>query len=391
LGILGGMQATINNLVFLVNSAKDIIGDDFVWSVCAAGKDQFKMCNAALLMGGFARVGPKSSGADPGPACYGLGGREPTITDANVVLGRVKNLLGGQIKLDREKAAEAIRLKLADPLNLELLRAAEGILEIAVSKIVDIMRAVSVFKGIDIRDFVMFAFGGAGPMHSAFIAGELNLATVVIPPSPGTFSALGFLCSDLRHDFVKTRIMDVRELPVSEIQVIFHALESQAQESLRQEGADHQDAVLLKSVDMRYVGQAHEINIPFQFDCVSTSVPQALAERFHQHYERTYGHASPEEAVEMVNFRVTAVGKVKKPTLIKKALKKNRLNIKRKRDVYFNETGWVNCPVYDRKDLSHGVAIKGPAIIEEYSATTVIPPDVRADIDAYENIILRLF
>jgi N-methylhydantoinase A len=338
---------------------------------------------------GFPQVGPTSSGAAPGPVCYDLGGLEPTITDANVVLGRVRSLLGGNMELHKQKAEEAIITKLANPLHLDLLRAAEGIIEIAVAKIVDIMRAVSVSKGIDIRDFAMFAFGGAGPMHSAFIAKELGLNTIVVPPSPGTFSALGFLCSDLRHDFVKTAIMNTREISLERMEAIFNNLESQGVETLRKEGVEPKDIILMKSVDMRYVGQAHEINIPFHPGGALPSVAAEISRLFHQTYEQHYGHTSPGEVTEIINFRLTAVGRVKKTARVKKSEKKEKGAVKGRADVYFKETGWTDCSIYKRDDLGYGAGIDGPAIIEERTATTVIPPDMQADIDEYGNIILR--
>jgi len=337
---------------------------------------------------GFLQVGPVSSGADPGPVCYALGGVEPTITDANLVLGRLSSLLEGKIKLNREAAIKSIMEKVAKPLNLDLIRAAEGIIEIGVAKVVDIMRMVSTSRGIDVRDFTMFGFGGAGPMHCAFIAKELGIGTSIVPSTPGAFSALGFLCSDLRHDFVQTYIMDATKPDLVKMAEIFDALESQGIETLKVEGINTNDIITIRSVDMRYTGQAHEINILFPGERISDSTSKELQNKFHETYKVHYGHCLPEKPAEIVNFRMTAIGKVKKPPITEISLQKQTLIPKETRDVYFKELGWVDCPIYSRSNLAYSSEIQSPAIIEEFTATTIIPPHFQADIDRYGNILI---
>jgi len=343
---------------------------------------------ARLDEAGFLKVGPLSAGADPGPVCYDLGGVEPTLTDANLVLGRVRGLLKGKTRLNRDKARKSIAEKVASPLNLDLVSAADGIVEIAVSLLIDEFRSVSIAKGIDLRDFVMYAFGGAGPMHCALMAKELGVNTIIIPAAAGVFSALGFLCSDLKHDFVKTHIMKTTEMNVVNVEEIYRALESQGIQTLEREGVNRNDVSIVRSVDMRYVGQAYELNIPFVFEQISSRVPEELVETFNQSYENYYGHSTPEETTEIVNFRVTATGKVRKPPIKKMSTKKHQLLVRDMEDVYFKDVKWVSCPFYDREDLPYETRIEGPAIIEEYTSTTVIPPDFEASIDQYSNIVI---
>jgi len=340
---------------------------------------------------GFLKVGPISAGADPGPVCYDLGGVEPTITDANLVLGRVRSLLKGKTRLNKEKASKSLIDKIANPFKLDPIDAANGIIEIAVSMLIDEFRAVSISKGIDLRDFVMFAFGGAGPMHCALMIKELGISSIVIPSSAGAFSALGFLCSDLRHDFVRTHIIKTLEMDLIRVGEIFGDLESQGIKTLKTEGVDTNDIVIMRSVDMRYVGQAYELNIPFNFEKISSQVPGELMQTFNESYKNYYGHFTPEEATEIVNFRMTAIGKVRKPPIKKMSLEKRQPVSRERGDVFFKEVGWVNCSFYDREDLTYGNKIRGPAIIEEYTSTTVIPPDFEAEIDEYLNIVVRRF
>jgi len=337
---------------------------------------------------GFLTVGPMSSGAEPGPACYGLGGTAPTITDANVVLGRVRQLVGGRMKLDADRARLAIQEKLADPLKIDSIETAVGILEIAVAKMADTIRAVTVARGIDPRDFVMCAFGGAGPMHAALIAREMEIPVTVIPPAPGTFSGLGFLCSDFRHDFVQTFLMNTAKPDGKRIREIFAELDSRGTQVLEHEGFRAEDIVLERSLDMRYVGQAHEVNVRFPGSWTE-AVLSSAAEDFHRRHEEHYGHCAPGEPVEIVNLRVTAIGRNKSPT-IRHAPQAGRESPTGRRNVYFKELGgWTECPIYERTALPAGLRLAGPVILEEHTSTVVVPADFQAEIDAYGNVILR--
>jgi len=338
---------------------------------------------------GFLKVGPVSAGADPGPASYGLGGVEPTVTDSNLVLGRIRGLLGGKTVLYKERASRSITGKIANPLSIDLITAANAIIEIAVSMLLDELRAVSTEKGIDLRDFVMFAFGGAGPMHCALMARESGIPRIIIPRAAGAFSAFGFLCSDLKHDFVKTQIMKLKEVDSDRVEEIYNRLASQGVKTLQREGVDADDIVIQKSLDMRYVGQAYEINVPFEFETVSSLVLDKLEKIFNESYEELYGHSTSEEAAEVVNFRLSAIGRVRKPPIKETIPFDKKLTPKDMGEVYFKETGWVDCPFYNREELAPETGIQGPAVIEEYTSTTLVPPDFEAHVDKYLNIVIR--
>lgn len=337
---------------------------------------------------GFLAVGPLSAGADPGPVCYELGGTDPTITDANAVLGRVEQLVGGRMRLNTERALRAIEAKVAIPLRMTPIEAAVGILEIAVAKMADNIRTVTVARGIDPRDFILCAFGGAGPMHAAFIARELNVPLTIIPPAPGTFSGLGFLCSDFRHDFVQTFLMRSGNPDIARAREEFAILEALGVQALQTESFSAADINLFRSLDMRYVGQAHEVNVPITGDLTENAFAD-LAGGFHRRHEEQFGHSAPGEPVEVVNLRVTAIGRVKRPAISYKPLTDSQPLIGR-RKVYFKEAeGWLDCPVYLRATLPPGFQLHGPAILEEHTSTVVVPPDFRAEIDACGNVVLQ--
>ncbi|MDO8689143.1 MAG: hydantoinase/oxoprolinase family protein [Dehalococcoidia bacterium] len=337
---------------------------------------------------GYLAVGPRSAGAEPGPVCYSLGGVEPTITDANVVLGRVSQLVGGRMQLDREAAERAIQDKLCKRLEMTTIQAALGILEIAVAKMSDTIRTVTVTRGIDPRDFTLCAFGGAGPMHAAYIARELGIPLVVIPPAPGTFSGLGFLCSDFRHDFVQTFLMDASRPDTARMREVYADLEAKGSGVLQKEGFAQGDIHLTRSLDMRYVGQAHEVNITLPGE-PSDGALAGVVKEFHQRHDEHYGHSAPGESVEIVNLRVMAVGEVERPS-IKYTPAGDVQAQTGKRQVYFQEAaGWLDCPLYQRAGLAPGFQVKGPAIIEEHTSTLVVPPEFQAEIDAFGNVVLR--
>jgi N-methylhydantoinase A len=334
---------------------------------------------------GFFTVGPISAGADPGPACYELGGLEPTVTDANLVLGRVENLVGGRMRLNKKKAMQAIAERIAKPLNLEPIGAARGLLDIAITKMSELVRTMTMARGYDPRDYLLCVFGGAGPMHGAFVAAQMGIPKVLIPAAPGTFSGLGFLCSDFRHDFVQTFLIDLSKVNLEEMERGFRRLEAEGIETLKQEGFQESDISLLRSLDMRYVGQAHEVTVLLGASTTLTG----LREAFHQKHEATYGHAAPEEPVEIVNLRTGAIGKVEK-ILVRYPAARGLPGPKGRREVFFSEAdGWVDCPVYDRSTLPVGYQLQGPAIVEEHTSTTVVPPHWLCSIDEYTNIILE--
>ena len=343
--------------------------------------------------GGVLRVGPQSAGADPGPVCYGAGGTEPTITDANLVLGRLNPsfFLGGEIELEVETARRAIQEKCADPLSLDLVEAAHGIVEIANAAMVNALRLVSVQRGYDPRDFVLTAFGGAGPVHANRLAAEIDVPTTIIPMSPGTTSAMGLLVTDLKHDYSTTLIQHVDQLDTAAVEETYQELEAQGGTSLEREEVRPEDISFLRQVDMRYVGQSYELTVPLPAEQLDASKVDRVLEQFHIEHDRAYGYSAPTEPVEFVNLRLTAIGKIAKPRL--RELEGDNTDIaaaqKATRSVYFAESdGYVECPIYDRYLLGPGSILTGPAIVEETDSTTVIHPGYRAQVDRFGNLIL---
>ena len=343
--------------------------------------------------GGILRVGPQSAGADPGPVCYGRGGEEPTITDANLVLGRFdpEYFLGGKMKLDVEGATKAIESKCAKPLGLDLLEVALGIVEIANTAMVNALRRISVQRGYDPREFMLVAFGGAGPVHANRLADQLEIPKTLIPMSPGITSATGLLVTDLKHDYSNTLIQPIDELDLSAIENTYVGMETQGRTALSNEGMEENSIRFIRQVDVRYIGQSYELGIvvePGKFDGVRRD---QILEEFHKEHERAYGFSAPGEPVEIVAIRLTAVGDIAKPTLREIGKTSGGVDSARRttRSVYFAESkGFVDCPVYDRYKLSSGDVLQGPAIIEEMDSTTIIHPEYKGDVDRYGNIFL---
>lgn len=346
--------------------------------------------------GGALRVGPQSAGADPGPACYGRGGTEPTITDANLVLGRLNPefFLGGEIKLDVERARQAIKERCADKLGMDVVAAANGIVEIANSAMINALRLVSVQRGYDPRDFVLVAFGGAGPVHANRLAAETEIPTTLIPMSPGIASAMGLLVTDLKHDYSATLIRRVDQLDSRAVEETFRSLESEGRAVLLREGIADIDMAFIRQIEMRYVGQSYELTLPVNNSELTAAEIAQLLEQFHREHERAYGHSAPGEPTEIVNLRLTALSHIKKPELREIAKQKNpnetQQAIKSRRQVFFAESGgYVDCPIYDRYRLGAGAIVPGPAIVEEFDSTTVIHPGFQANVDKFGNLLLR--
>jgi N-methylhydantoinase A len=346
--------------------------------------------------GGALRVGPQSAGADPGPACYGKGGVEPTITDANLVLGRLSPdyFLGGEIKLDVERARQAIQEKCADPLGMDAVAAANGIVEIANAAMINALRLVSVQRGYDPRDFVLVAFGGAGPVHANRLAAETEIPTTLIPMSPGIASAMGLLVTDLKHDYSATLIRRVDGLDTRAVEESFRHLEQEGRAALLREGITEGDMSFIRQIEMRYVGQSYELTLPIpDRGELNADDLASLLEQFHHEHARAYGHSAPGEPAEIVNLRLTALSPIKKPELREIAKQKTPAEtqqaIKSRRPVFFAESGgYVDCPIYDRYRLGAGAIVPGPAIVEEFDSTTVIHPGFQARVDKFGNLLL---
>ena len=334
--------------------------------------------------GGFLNVGPRSAGAVPGPAAYGRGGDEPTVTDANVVLGRlgVTAPLGGEIGLDAARARAVIE-RLGVAVGIDAVRMADGVVKLAVAKMTGAIKEVSVMRGHDPRAFVLFAYGGAGPMHAAFIARELGMARVVVPPLPGNFSAFGLLVADVRHDYVRSRLTATADVGLGEIERVFDEMREEASVRLLADGFERTAVRFQTTLDMRYVGQAFELSIPF--DDGLTSIGD-VERAFHRAHEARYSHAV-EDPVEIVSFRLSAYGIVPKPRLPRAPARGAAAPIAT-RDVAF-DGAFEPTPVYAREGLGAGTLVKGPALVEEPGTTTVIPPGFRAWPDEHGNLVLE--
>jgi N-methylhydantoinase A len=319
---------------------------------------------------GALKVGPQSAGADPGPICYRGGGAEPTITDANVVLGRIDpdNFLGGTMKLDADGARRGVDAKVAKPLKLDTTKAAQAIVEIAIAKMSLAVREVSVAKGYDPRDFALVASGGAGPLHVCAIARELYIPTVIVPLFPSHFSALGMLLADERHDFIRTVYSDLANADFANLVAVHDEMVAAAKAALRH-GTDTQYQVQL---DLRYVGQEFTLSVPVELAQLKRGDRAVIRTAFDELYERRYAHHSPEEPVEMVNIRLNAIGKRPKLTFPSLAAASTAASIG-ERPVYFTDASKpLTAKVYRRDKLGAGAEIAGPALIQEHGTTTVL-------------------
>jgi N-methylhydantoinase A len=344
--------------------------------------------------GGALRVGPRSAGARPGPACYGLGGAIPTITDANLALGRLDPafFLGGEMALDAGAARRAIVERVAGPLGLDPLVAASGIVEIANAHMIGAMRLVSVQRGYDPRDFVLVAFGGAGPLHANALARELGIPTVLVPPSPGIASALGMLVTDIRHEFVATRRLRLDGLAPAALDALFADFVAEGEARLDRDGVPPAERRVLRSADLRYHGQSFELPVTVPPGSLSAADLLRLRDEFHAMHERAYGYAAPEDPVELVNVRLAAIGVTPKPRRapLAEGGPSAAPALKGRRDVWFAETaGFRPTQVLDRGKLLCGNVIDGPAIIEEPDASTLVHPGFTATVDEHGNLVLR--
>lgn len=343
--------------------------------------------------GGGLRVGPRSAGAEPGPAAYRRGGTEPTITDANLVLGRLnpRALLGGELGLDRQLAEQVINERCARPLGLDLIAAAYSIVEIANAAMVNALRLVSVQRGFDPRDFALIAFGGAGPVHANRLAAELAVPTLIIPMSPGTFSALGLLVTDLKHEYARTLLQPLADLKPDQIETALSVMTAEGVAALERQGLSPADMRFLRLIELRYIGQSFELPIALAGGPVDGAQLGQAAADFHLAHERAYGFNAPGEPIELVNLRLTAIGQIAKPRLplIERGSREADAAIVDRRSVYFAEAGgFVECPIVDRYRLRADNQLAGPAIIEEFDSTSVIHPGYRAVVDQHGNLLV---
>ena len=342
--------------------------------------------------GGALRVGPQSAGADPGPACYGRGGDEATVTDANLVLGRLnpEGFLGGRLTLDLRKAREAVAESVARPLDMGVEEAAEGIVRVVNAGMIKGIRVVSVARGYDPREFCLVAFGGAGPVHAAELAAELDIPKVLVPIAPGVTSALGLLMADLRHDLVWTVLLQSGKVQPSELSSRYAEMEEEALTQMRREGFESDRVTLVRIADVRYVGQGYELEVPVAAGRLTDADVDAVYARFHDAHRRVYGYARPESPLEIVNLRLTSLAKLPQPRLEAAPLDGTTdpdRAVKGDRPVYF-EHDFVSTRIYDRSQLRPGDLMNGPAIIEQLDSTTVLWPGQTICVDPYGNLIL---
>ena len=347
---------------------------------------------AWLTAAGNLNVGPRSAGAVPGPVCYGLGGAEPTVTDANLVLGRINDTIaGGVLTLDVEAAKAAIREKIAAPLGLDLHRAAHGILQIVNYNMMGAIRNVSVERGYDPRNFALVAFGGAGPMHSISVARLLEMTTVIAPPSPGVASAYGLLVADFKNDYARTSIQKPPDYDLGAMESIYHNLEGEAARWLDSEAVPPARRELTRSADLRYAHQGFEVTVDLAARQVDGASMDAMIRSFHGEHDRLFGF-SLDQPVEIVTLRVTARGQLEYAGMAPLARDTGAPAeaLVGQRQVYFDDSnGFIPCDIYDRGKLAPGSAIAGPAILENIDSTVVVDPGWQATIDDYGNCIMR--
>jgi N-methylhydantoinase A len=336
---------------------------------------------------GVLKVGPESAGAAPGPACYDRGGVEPTLTDALVVLGHLSPtaLLEGAMPISRGKAYGAVSARVAQPLGFSPVEAAWGILTVLATNVTTAMRTITIERGYDPREFTLVAFGGMGPTIAGRIIAELGIGRVLVPRDPGTFSAFGMLVTDVHQTRSFTRITRLDAAKPAELEQIFSSIEQAALAELLQEQFRREQLTALRSAGMRYRGQSYEVSVPVSRLETDDDIA-ALTKRFHEAHRRRYGHMAAFEAVEIVNFQVTAVGQIPKPRFHETAVAAQTPQPHERRAAYFSPTDVIETPVFRRSTLAPGAAIDGPAIIEEKTSTTVLYPGQRAKVDGYLNI-----
>ena len=346
---------------------------------------------AWLSREGGLKVGPRSAGADPGPMCYGRGGTEPTVTDANLVLGRIPpQLLGGEVPLDPAAAAAGLEA-LGSKLGMDLASVAAGVLEISAWNQANALRQVTVQRGLDVRDFVLATFGGSGSLAVCRLLELLGLPAAVVPRDPGNLSALGLLTVDVKNDEVQTAVARHAELDPATVAATLAALQERAARSLDAEGFPRPAHRYLRSADLRYFGQAFEVRVPVPDGPVDTAVAEATVAAFHDAHQRLYGYAfrdDPTQQVEWVNLRITGIGPIRRPTL-RPLRPGSQAGPMSSRPACFDPVhGFVDTAIYRRDDLGPGDRVEGPAVVEEYGATVPLQPGFGVEVDRFGNLVV---
>ena len=349
--------------------------------------------------GGFLCVGPHSAGADPGPVCYGKGGLDPTVTDADIALGFLNPdyYLGGAQTLDRGAAVEALHRRIGEPLGMTALAAAAGVCRIVDQRMADEVKVFAAKRGVDAQDFTLLPFGGAGAVHAAAVATELGIGRILVPPQPGAFSALGLLCTDVVHDYIQSELRPLDQVPPDHAEAIFAALEARGAGELGDEGLDPADAAFERELDMRYTGQGYELRVSLEglgtgAGGLTADDLAAARDRFDQRHAQIHGHAAKERPVEVVSYRLRArVGVPRyQPVAAGGAGPAPAPDdaVKGTRAVDFDGAAATETTLYERSALPAGAQFTGPAIIEQFDATTVVPAGWAAMVDGYLNLIL---
>ena len=342
--------------------------------------------------GGLLKVGPRSAGADPGPVCYGRGNEEATVTDANVVLQVLNptHLLNGRMAIDQSRARAAIQ-RLADRLGMEVMATAQGIISVVIANMAKAIRVISVERGYDPRDYAMLAFGGAGPIHAARLARELDIPRVMVPKNPGIMCALGLLLTDLRTNLSLTRLQPLDEAGAPGLEAAFAQLEARAGDWFAQEGIGDDRRQVLRAVDMRYGGQGYELTVPCPAGPIDAAAIAALRAGFEAAHRQVYGYVAEEEPVQVTTLRLEAVGLVPKAELPAPpaATTPASAAVTGHREVWLPEAGgFTTCPLYDREKLAPGHAVAGPAVIDQMDSTTLVLPGQVATVDAHLNLMI---
>lgn len=348
---------------------------------------------ARLGQGKALRVGPQSAGSFPGPVCYGRGGTEPTVTDANLILGRLDadHFLGGEMRLDLPGAERAMREKIADPLGMDVLAAADGILRIAVTAMSHAVKAVTTERGLDVGGFVMVVYGGAGPLHASAIAREIGIRRILIPYSPGYFSAYGMLFGDLRYDYVRSCFRRLATADFAEIEEIYAGMEGEGVAAIEGASVKPERIEIRRAADMRYVGQEHAVTVDLPRELFDRGDRAAIKAHFDAQHTIRYGTSAPGEPAELVSLRTTVSGLMRKPprhTVPEGGPEPAPDALVRRKPVYFGRM--VDTPVYARERLRAGNRIVGPALIEEKASTTVLAVGDRLVVDAAGNLSIEI-
>ncbi len=343
---------------------------------------------------GRLRVGPDSAGADPGPVCYGIGGVEPTVTDAALVLGYLDpgTALGGRVRVDRERSVRAIEEKIAKPLGISVEEAAFGIVKIINSTMEGETRLRLMARGYNPKDFALVAMGGGGPMHASMVAANLGFQAVLVPPYPGLASAMGLLLTDIRHTYLQSRPGDFASYDGAALKGLFEGLHAKGIAEAKSEGTPADAVQFSNFLELRYVGQGYELPVSCPHGELTPAERADIATRFHQLHEKLYGHSAPQTPIEVVNCRVDSVAPMPKLRLAERASNPRPVSevpVKGSRRVYAEGRGYLDTPVYERPQLVTGDRIPGPAIIEQLDTTTVVLPSQTVEIDSRGNIVLR--